>query len=525
MLPAEDRLAFCRALQRLSRFTPAELAMNAQRRLRSAREFLHDAPALVKVVAPKGHDPRRPAREVWAVVGERWTLSREIDQLTAESRVPAPVGDLFTGIDRLLRDVADGERALMDCKISEAALHAERQHLAAQRAGIEHALVDVEVRISAAVRSRRQINRLDTSRVTRHTDGTDALRGLEAPFGTMGSTLVDWSRPSSSRPRDRPAGAASPELEQRLAEELVRLASSPDVDAHAVSRAVASLRALRAIWTGPQDFGGALDVEFRHLLRQPYAGRLRGPLAMVAVLMAEAACARSLFEGWVMEQASSEATASCFPLLPAALARLAFETHMSAGTGWPANRAAEMCGYVLSTSSSPLGTVLSAAGSLLSQAPDLERVLPLIAMAYEQVFDSVSDAFSDSITRTICLALFLQTGRPESVEEIDSIPDLPGGVRLFNAMLDRRHDAVVCRLDRYRQPDSSIGERYDLVPGRAIKALLAERLGAGVVGLSMPVSDDFERRRAIDTAASRWTVSPAPADSFLGELEASGRTH
>ena len=39
MLSPHDRLAFCTALQRLSKFTAAELALISDRKLRQAQEF------------------------------------------------------------------------------------------------------------------------------------------------------------------------------------------------------------------------------------------------------------------------------------------------------------------------------------------------------------------------------------------------------------------------------------------------------------------------------------------------------
>lgn len=524
MLSSHDLLAFCSALQRLSRFTPAELALSSRRRLRLAQQFLHSAVSLVRVESVRGHDPRRPLREYWTVVDDRLPLYREIERLRAETNALSPVGDLFNGIDRLLRDVAASEQALNRCPTPDA----EQVHLTAQRRGIDHALVDVEVSIARAVRARRRANRSHEG--DEHRSLTDAPKpaGFQFFYKQLGPALLDWSSPAAHGDGDMhgmPLSTAFPLSDEPLAYELARLASCSEIDDEAIGRTVSTLCKVRAGWAASIEFGEALDAEFRHLLRQAFGHRLLGPLAVVAVAMAETACARSLFEGWVMFGGSTASAADSLPLVPAALARLAFETHLQASKKWTENPAASMCRYVLTTPLNPLGTLLAATGSLLSEAPDLERIFASVALSYEQISDQVASDIAASVSRSLWLALFLQTGRPAPVTAIQSLPELPGGERLFDALLNRDHGAVVYRLDRLLRGGQRNGEQYELRPGSAIKPLLVRPLGESEIRLAMPVTGKFERRRAMATAPERWTLAAASPMSFLGELEASGRTH
>ncbi len=525
MLSPHDRLAFCTALQRLSKFTAAELALISDRKLRQAQEFLHGAPGLVRIEMARGHDPKRPMREYWAIVGDRLPLYREIERLRAENHSPPLVGDLFNGIDRLLRDVAASEQALDCCSAPEDEQFAEQAHLAAQRRGIDHALVDLEVSVARAIRARRKSNHVHRNGDVRPPVHASSPGWSQLWFERSGAALLDWSTASEHVVTDGHATlstAGGGLSDDPLADEVARLAACPEIDEESIRRTVSALRNVRASWREGGDFGEALDAEFRHVFRQAFGHRLLGPLAVVAAALAETACAQSLFEGWVLSGKRAAPFEDPFPLVPAVLARLSFETHLQAGKKWTANPAASICQYVLTTPLAPLGALLAAAGSLLSEAPDLNHVFACIARNHGRMPKQIAIGRAASISRTLWLALFLQTDRPSPLEAIPSLPELPGGEELFDVLLEREHGAVVHRLERSHKSGRHKGERYELRPGSLIEPLLSRRFGEKEVCLAMQVTRAFERRRTEATSSARWTLTAAPRTSFLGELEAAG---
>lgn len=528
MLSTHDQLAFCTALQRLSRFTAAELALSSDRKLRRAQEFLHGSPGLVRIEMARGHDPKRPMREYWTIVGDRLPLYREIERLRAESDSPPPVGDLFNGIDRLLRDVAASEKALDRCGASEEEQLAEQAHLAAQRRGIDRALVDLEVSLAGAIRARRKSNHAHSIGDVRPPAHASLPAWSQLWFERSGAALLDWSSASEHVVTDGHAAlptAGGGLSDEPLADEVARLAACLEIDEAAIRRTVSALRNVRAGWRAPVDFGDALDAEFRHVFRQAFGHRLLGPLAVVAAALAETACAQSLFEAWVTSGEVAAPSENPFPLVPAVLARLSFETHLQAGKKWIANPAASMCQYILTTPLDPLGTLLAAAGSLLSEAPDLNHVFACVARSHGRMTKQIALDRAASISRTLWLALFLQKDRPSPLDAIPSLPELPGGAELFDFLLEREHCAVVHRLERPDKSGRQKGERYKLRPGSLIEPLLSRRFGEKEICLAMQVPHAFERQRTEATSSARWTLATAPPRSFLGELEAAGRSH
>ena len=520
MLPAQDRLAFCTALQRLSRFTPAELALTAGLRLRQAQAFLQEHPALVCVQLPRGHRPDRPLREYWTVIGDRVLLLREIERLRTEQRALPRVGELFNSIDRLLHDVARSEQAVAQSAEAEEVRQVERSHLKAQRLGIDHALLDLEISVSRAVRARRLVNEGAGASLRSSGHGAAkawAQRWLERP----GSPLVDWSIACESLVGDAShfAHVAEGPWIERVADEVARLAACREIDEDAMRRTVSALRQLRSHGDAAERFGDVLDDEFRHVLRQPSGGRLLGPLAVVATALAETACAGSLFEGWILTAAGSRDVDDPYPLVPAVLARLAFETHHHVGKRWTANRPASMCQYALSTPLPPLGVVLAASGALLGEAPNVHAMFSAIASSHGEVPKAIAGSGQAAIARTLGLVLFLQKNRRTPLRSIPSLPELPGGQALFEALMDHDHGAVVPRLERVAAAKGrQRGERYQLRPGERIKDLLRPDPDDDLT-LAMRVTPEFAREQAESSSSARWGRSAAPPTSFLGQVE------
>ena len=520
MLTARDRLAFCTALQRLSRFTPAELALTAGLKLRQAHAFLQGHPALVGVQLPRGHRPDRPLREYWTVIGDRVSLLREIERLRMEQQALPQVGELFSGIDRLLRDVARSEDALAHGIAGEEARQIERSHLWAQRLGIDHALIDLEISVSRAVRARRLVNERADARL-RSSGHWAAKAWARRWFERANSPLVDWSIACENLVADgsdSPLAAEGPWME-RLADEVARLAACREIDESALRRTVSALRQLRSDADVAERFGAVLDDEFRHVLRQPSGGRLLGPLAVVATALAETACAGSLFEGWILTAAGSPDVDDPYPLVPAVLARLAFETHHHVGKRWTANRPASMCQYALSAPLAPLGVVLSAAGALLGEAPNVRAMFSAIASSHGAVPGGIAGPGQAAMARTLGLVLFLQKNRRTPLRAIPSLPELPGGPALFEALMERDHGAVVPRLERVPTAKGrQRGECYQLRPGERIKNLLHPQSDEDLT-LAMRVTHEFAREQAESSSSQRWGRMAAPATSFLGQVE------
>ena len=520
MLADQDRLAFCTALQRLSRFTPAELALTAGLKLRQAQAFLQEHPSLVSVQLPRGHHPGRPLREYWTVIGDRVLLLREIERLRTEQQALPRVGELFNSIDRLLHDVARSERALANGIEGEEARHIERSHLSAQRLGIDHALLDLEISVSRAVRARRLANERADARL-RYSGHRAAKAWAQRWFERPNSPLVDWSIACEgllANAQHSPLAAEGTWVE-RLGNEVARLAASREIDESALCRSVSALRQLRSDGQAAERFGEVLDEEFRHVLRQPSGGRLLGPLAVVATALAETACAGSLFEGWILTAAESLDVDDPFPLVPAVLARLAFETHHHVGKRWTENRPASMCQYALSTSLAPLGVVLAASGALLGEAPNVHAMFSAIASSHGELPAAMAGRARAAIARTLGLVLFLQKNRRTPLRSIPSLPELPGGQALFEALMDHDHGAVVPRLERVATAKGRLrGERYQLRPGQRIKDLLHPDPDEDLT-LAMRVTHEFAREQAESSSSMRWERTAAPATSFLGQVE------
>jgi hypothetical protein len=442
-------------------------------------------------------------------------LYREIEQLREQCQALPEVGDLFAGVDRLLRDVLASEAALSHMTASQGAAAAEGALLAAQRCGIDHALLDIEVAVAAAVHARRKANGT-YGRMELAADG-------ERWIGQVGPVLLDWSSASVDIAPDdndiQPDAtiAVSPD---RVASELQWLARQDPLDLCALRRTVTRLRNLRAAWGGSGAFGEVLCAGFRRLLRQPHGRRWLGALAVTAAAMSETACAHALFEGWLMEQGSASAGTPHSPILALVLARLAFESHLEAGQQWVENPAASMCQYLLSGRLTPMETLLASTGSLLGVAGDLDHTLTQIAHSFRDLTLNEASEWVPPLSRTVWLALFLQIGRRSPLQAIPSLAELPGRDGLFETLLDRRHEAVVYRLVPSQGSKVQRGEHYELRPGTRIEPLLMRRFGDTDMRLEMPVSDEFERRHVASTAQERWQLGAASPTSFLGELEA-----
>lgn len=515
MLSVQDRLIFCTALLRLSGFPPAELALRTRRKLRLTLRFLESAPHLVQLQRPRGYDADRPLRETWSVIEDRSALHREIELLREASHALPDVGELFAGVDRLLRDVMASEHALHHLDGPDGSRATESELLDAQRCGIDHALLDIEVAVAGAVRARRKANGTHV-RIAAVVETAPWMMNVAAP-------LLDWSSASGEIVADNqgqlpraPHGAS----QDQLTRELERLVTQDPLDLASIRLAVTSLRNLRASWEASPLFGETLCAEFRQLLRQPYGRHWLGPLAVIAAALSETACAHSLFEGLVMSQDSAGAQASAFPVVTSALARLAFETHLEGGKNWVPNSAASMCQYLLIGQLAPMETLLAATGSLLNATGDLDHTLTLIANSIMDLPRQESAPWAASLSRTVWLALFLQIGRRSPLRSIPSLAELPGYDGLFDTLLDRNHEGVIYRLVPSHSTGKRRGEHYELRPGRRIEALLTRRFGDSELCLEMPVSHAFERRRAAATAPARWNLTAASPTSFLGELEA-----
>lgn len=507
-----DRLALCTALQRLSTFAPAELALRARRKLRLTLRFLRSAPHLVQVKYPRGHDRARPRREFWTVVSDRAVLYREIELLRDQCNALPEVGDLFEGVDRVLRDVQASEAALRHQPTPEAT-QSEGGWLAAQRVGIDHALLDIEVAVAGAVHARRKAN--DTyGRMERVADG-------EAWLKEVGPVLLDWSSaavgiaPDDAAVSAAASGAASP---YQVASQLRWLARQDPLDLGALRHAVTELRNLRAAWAGAEPFGELLSAEFQQLLRQPHGRRWLRPLAVTAAALSETACAHALFEGWVMQQGSRRTADEAFPVVASVLARFAFESHVESGRRWSGNPAASMCQYLLSGRLTPMETLLASTGSMLGVTSNVEHTMKLIAQSFSDLRPSDASNWVTPLSRSVWIALFLQTGRP--LLSIPSFAELPGPGGLFATLVNLEHEAVLYRLVPPPEAEGLRRERYELRPGAKIEAALARCFGDADVRLNMPTSDEYERRSAAETASDRWRLAPAPPTSFMGELEA-----
>lgn len=514
MLSAEDNLSICTALQQMSRFTPAELAATSGRRLRLVREFIEASPHLVKQVAAPGHDPKRPLREYFEATGDSLLLHREIEKLRVACCELPPLGNLFEGIDRLIRDVTASESdiCLLDC--SQEDREAEQALIAAQKRYIDSSLVDVEVSVSTAVRARRLVLRADTARDASSPHTPVSNSWIADWFAREGATLLDWSC-EASRIRvghDLDQGAISALGNRTITDIVAALAGVTTVDDVALGVTLAALQRARQAWRGEISFGEALDAEYRYILRQSFGCRLLAPLAIAAAVLAEPACANSVFEGWVMTRSDFATESGESDVVAAALGRLAFESSHRARGPTGSDKVASMCQYVLSSCTSAMSAVAAAAGGLLRASSKLDHALEAIAGNYGRLRSGLPDDHNRAIVRMVSIALFRHGAMAGTSTPIPSLPELAGGEKLLDVLLNHQNGAVASR---------SGSMKYELRPGPDILRALESSLGGDEnVTLVMPVSREFERQRVIEGTAARWGDSPPAAGSFLDSLEA-----
>lgn len=514
MTSLDDRLAICLALQRMSKFTPAELAMSSGRPLRVIQSFLQEASDLVVNDLPSGHDKRRPKREYWSSATDREILNREIAALRRESHLFRPVGTLFDGIDRLLRDVAKGEVELALAPISDDEKNIEQEHQVAQRRTIERSLVDIEVDVTRALNARRIAN---TSHA--YTMASQPVIYLASSqwsrdwFERHGASLLDWGVPTQGifgRAIDQQSKGPEVAHHVGISEALRLLTIATQFDDISMGTIITTLRHIRQTWAGPQSFGETLNEEFRHILRKMFGRQLIGPLAVVAALLGETPCAQSLFEGWLLLIGDRTQSHIDSNLVATALARLSFEAHSRNSVDWKSSSAASMCQYIAAMDISPTGLVAAVTGGILSESPDIDYFLALFIKNYDQLSSEADARVAKAASRSLLIALFLRGSRQTPTKPIPSLPKYPGGESFLHSLLNSQYGVIVPRATR---------QKYEFRPGRGIEFALAEKLGIEGVTLEMPVTLEFERSLVIAGTASRWDGSGQSNSSFTGDLE------
>jgi hypothetical protein len=415
-----------------------------------------------------------------------------------------------------MRDASEGETALSATRANEETVTAEREHLITQRMSIENLLIDVEVTVSNAIRSRRIRNQMHERATPMQSVVAQAsMQWTREWFSRQGANLIDWSRPAD-KILDGELVTTSPDLSfgasSTLGDVISALATSADVDGSAVLSAIAMLRLARQTWSGPNVFGEALGAEFHHVLRQSFGRRLLGTLALMASALAEIACTRAIFEGWLLALGDADQSEVDTAIIASSLARLSFESHKIGWRRWAENEAASMCQYVLSTRPGNRAALALAAGAILGGAPNLDYFLSTFSESYRCLLTARDENLSHAAARMLSISLFLHGERMQSPRAIPSLPTYPGGEVLLGALLDNRQGVLVQRAS---------SEKLEFRPGRSIESVLATSVGNNDITLVMPITREFERDHVLAGSAARWDQGTHTLLSFTSSLETS----